>query len=60
MLILVLALGQSTWMMLAVLAVRPTSLTAPEALLSPVSAVTRRMLEYDVKVRKNSVQTLGV
>ena len=48
--ILVLALVQSTWTMLAVLAVRPTSVTALEALLSVVLVVTQRMLECDVKV----------
>ena len=48
--ILVLALGQSTWMMLAALAVRPTLLTALGALLSVVLVVTQKMQEYDVKV----------
>ena len=51
--ILVLALVQSTWIMLAVLAVRQDSLTALEARQSPVSVVTQKMLEYDVKVWKN-------
>ena len=53
-LILVLALVQSTWTMLAVLVVRQDSLTALEALLSAVLVVTRRMQEYDVKVWRNS------
>ena len=48
--ILVLALVQSTWTMLAVLAVRQDSLTALEARQSPVLVVTQRMQEYDVKV----------
>ena len=43
--ILVLALVQSTLMKLAALAVKPTSLTAPEALLSTVTEVTQKMLE---------------
>ena len=47
---LVLALGQSTWMVLAALVVRTTSLTAPEALLSAVLVVTPKMQECDVKV----------
>ena len=45
MLILVLALVQSTWMVLVALAVRLDSLTAPEALLSTVDMATQRMLE---------------
>ena len=45
MLILVLALVQSIWMMLAALAVRLGSLTVPEVLLSTVTEVTQRMLE---------------
>ena len=49
-LILVLVLAQSTWTMLAVLAVRQDSLTALEARQSPVLVVTQRMQEYDVKV----------
>ena len=52
-LILVLALVQSTWTMLAVLVVRQDSLTALEARQSPVLVVTQRMQEYDVKVWKN-------
>ena len=52
-LILVLALVQSTWTMLAVLVVRQDSLTALEALPSPVLVVTQKMQEYDVKVWKN-------
>ena len=48
--ILVLALAQSTWTMLAALAVRPTLLPAPEALLSTVDMATQKMLEYGVKV----------
>ena len=48
--ILVLALAQSTWIMLAALAVRLTSLTALEALLSAVHMATQKMLEYGVKV----------
>ena len=43
--ILVLALGQSTWMMLAALAVRLDSSTVLEALLSTVIEATQRMLE---------------
>ena len=50
MLILVLALAQSIWMMLAALAVRLDSLTVPEALMSTVDMDTQKMLEYDVKV----------
>ena len=45
MLILVLALAQSTLMMLAAQAVRPTSLTALEALWSTVDMATQKMLE---------------
>ena len=45
MLISVLALAQSTLMMLAAQAVRPTSLTALEALRSTVIEATQRMLE---------------
>ena len=52
-LILVLALVQSTWTMLAVLVVRQDSLTALEARQSAVLVVTQRMQEYDVKVWKN-------
>ena len=51
--ILVLALVQSTWIMLAVLAVRQDSLTALEARQSPVLVVIQKMLEYDVKVWRN-------
>ena len=51
--ILVLALVQSTWTMLGVLAVRPTSSIAPVALLLAVTMATQRMLEYDVKVWRN-------
>ena len=47
--ILVLVLVQSTWTMLAALAVKTTSLTALEA-LSAVHMATQRMQEYDVKV----------
>jgi len=54
----VVALVQSTWTMLAVLAVRQDSLTAPEARQSPVLVVTQKMLEYDVKVRKNGALIL--
>ena len=50
MLILVVALVQFTWMVLAVLVVKPTSLTALGALLSAASMATHRMLEFDVKV----------
>ena len=57
-LILVLALVQSTWTMLAVLVVRQDSLTALEALPSPVLVVTQKMQEYDVKVWKNGAPTL--
>ena len=45
MLILVLALVQFTWMVLAVLAVRPTSLTVPVVLLSAAHMAIPRMLE---------------
>ena len=48
--ILVLALEQSTWTMLAALAVRQDSLTAHEALLLAAHPVTQRMQELDVKV----------
>ena len=48
--ILDVELVKSTWMVLAVLAVKPTSLTAPGALLSAVLVATQRMLEYDAKV----------
>ena len=48
--ILVLALVQSTWIMLAVLAVRPDSLTVPVALTSIVHMVTQKMQECDAKV----------
>ena len=48
--ILVLALVQSTWMMLVVLAMKSISLTALRVLLSTVPVVTYRMLVYDVKV----------
>ena len=44
-LILVLVLVQSTWMMLAALAVRQVLLTVLEVLLSTVTEVTQRMLE---------------
>ena len=47
---LVLALAQSTWMMLGALAVKLDSLIVPEALTSTVTMATQRMLEYDVKV----------
>ena len=52
--ILVLAVVQSTWTMLAALAVRLDSLTVPEALLSTVDMATQRMLEYDAKVWRNT------
>ena len=58
-LILVLVLAQSTWTMLAALAVRQDSLTALEALLSAVLVVTQRMQEYDVKVWKNGALILN-
>ena len=45
MLISVLALAQSILMMLAVQAVRPTSLTALETLQSTIDVPTPRMLE---------------
>ena len=48
--ILVLALVQSIWTMLAALAVRPDSSTVPVALASIVHMVTQKMQEYDVKV----------
>jgi len=44
-LILVLALAQSTWTVLAALALRPSSLTVLVALLSLVTLATLRMLE---------------
>ena len=52
MLTLVLALAQSTWVMLAVLVVRPTWLTAPIVLPLTVLVVTQKVQEYDVKVWK--------
>ena len=54
----VLVLAQSTWTVLAALVVRPTSLTAPEALLSAVLVVTKKMQECDVKVWLNGAQIL--
>ena len=45
MLILVLALVQFTWMVLAVVAVRPTSLTVPVVLLSAAHMAIPRTLE---------------
>ena len=56
--ILELDLAQFTLMMLAVLEVRLDSLTVPEDLLSTVTEVTQRMLEYDVKVWRNGVMML--
>ena len=53
MLILALEQAQYTWTTLAVLAVRPTSLTALEALLSGALEVISMMLEYGVKVWRN-------
>ena len=44
-LILVLALVQSTWIILVAPAVRQALLTVPEVLLSTVTEVTQRMLE---------------
>ena len=44
-LILVLALVQSTWIMLAALAMRLDLLTVPGVLLSTVDMATPRMLE---------------
>lgn len=52
MLTLVLALARSTWVMLAVLVVRPTCLTALIVLPLTVLVVTQRVQEYDVKVWK--------
>ena len=49
--ILVLVLVQSIWTMLAVLAVRPDSLTVPAALVFIVHMVTQKMQEYDAKVK---------
>ena len=49
---LALALAQCTWMKFSALAVRLTSLTAPEALLSAVLLSTH-MQEYDAKVGGN-------
>ena len=51
-----LVLAQSTWTMLAVLAVRTTSLIVLEARQSPVLVATQRMLEYDVKVWSINVE----
>ena len=48
--ILVLALVQSFWMMLAALAMKAISRTALKVLLSTVPVATYRMLVYDVKV----------
>ena len=48
--ILDVELVESTWMVLAALAMKPTSLTVLVALLSAVLVATQRMLEYDVKV----------
>jgi len=45
MLVLVLAVVQSTWTMLAALAMRLDLLTVPGVLLSTVTEVTQRMLE---------------
>ena len=56
--ILELDLAQFTLMMLAALEVRLDSLTVPEDLLSTVTEVTQRMLEYDVKVWRNGVMML--
>ena len=56
--ILELDLAQFTLMMLAVLEVRLDSLTVPEDLLSTVTEVTQRMLEYDVKVWRNGVMII--
>ena len=53
---LVLAQAQSTLMKLVALAVRTTSLTALEVLLSAVSVAIQRMQEYDVKVCSNNVE----
>ena len=50
--ILVLALVQSTWTMLAVLAMRPDSSTVPAAPGYIVYMVTQRMQEYDAKVKE--------
>ena len=43
-------LVKSTWMVLAALAMKPTSLTVLEALLLGALVATQKMLEYDVKV----------
>ena len=51
--ILELDLAQFTLMKLAVLETRTFSLTVPGALLSTVGMPTQRMLECDVKVRRN-------
>ena len=51
-LVLALALALCTWMKFSVLVERLTSLTAPEALLSPVLLSTH-MQEYDAKVGGN-------
>ena len=48
--ILVLELVQSTWTMLAALAVRTVLSTVLVALLSTADMATQKMLEYDVKV----------
>ena len=49
---LVVVWVQSTWMMLAALAMRPNLLTVSKT-LSIVARATERMLEYDVKVWRN-------
>ena len=58
-LILVLGLVQSTWTMLAALAVRLDSSTVPEPPVSIVIEATWRMLECDVKVFKNKLHLSG-
>ena len=56
--ILVLALAQSTWMVLAAPVVKQDLSTALEALLSTVDMATQKMLEYDVKVWKDGIMLL--
>ena len=56
-LILVVVWVQSTWMKLVALDMRTNLLTAPVAHQFNVGEVTKRMLEYDVKVWRNGIAT---
>ena len=56
-LVLALVLAQCTWMKFSALAVKPTSLTATEVLLSTV-LLSAHMQEYDVKVCRNGIMIL--